>query len=517
MTLKRKRRRQGLAPSMFPFLAVLICTMGALIAVLVVGVQQARVDAAQDDQAGSHEYQQVVERNDERQLEIANYKWRSEILKSKQGEYQGDIQENRLRLAQLEAHIRDLEERWQNLLNKSKIVAEQRTVSTDGQIDLEDEIAQLQQEIFTARTELDQVRAETQKHKKSYAIVPYQGEHGSYRRPVYLECVAEGVIIQPEGILISHAELDGPSGVGNPLNACLRTIREFYVKHTLDDQESPYPLLIVRAEGVAAFGKARRAMADWKDEYGFELVSDDLPLAFPNPQPTLSGELKKTIALANDRQRALALAMPSRYPVLPRAQSGEPVDTVFNTTTAQGDGFGDGQAASATLGSRPGTGGTGEVAGNTEVEYSNRESIDSGEMGSKFNGTGVPGGAMITPPGGVGMAGRPQGWALENNHRGPAITRPVKVICEASRLTIMPAAGERGKPVVVELGMTVKVSIDQFVAALHEHIDRWGIAIAGGHWKPELKVEIQSGGEARFKELQYTLYGSGIDVWRHTD
>ena len=216
MTLKRKRRRQGLAPSMFPFLAVLICTMGALIAVLVVGVQQARVDAAQDTQAVSHEYEQIIERNDERQLEIANYKWRGEILKSKQGEYQGDIQENRLRLAQVEAHIRDLEGRWQKLLNKSKIIAEQRTVTTDGQTDLEDEIAQLQQEIFTARTELDQVRAETQKHEKSYAIIPYQGEHGSYRRPVYLECVAEGVIIQPEGILISQAELDGPSGVGNP-------------------------------------------------------------------------------------------------------------------------------------------------------------------------------------------------------------------------------------------------------------------------------------------------------------
>ena len=136
MTLKRKRRRQGLAPSMFPFLAVLICTMGALIAVLVVGVQQARVDAVQDDQTGSHEYQQIVALNDERQMEIANYKWRSEILKSKQGEYQGDIQENRLRLAQLEAHILDLEGRWQKLLNKSKIVAEQRIVSTDGQIDL---------------------------------------------------------------------------------------------------------------------------------------------------------------------------------------------------------------------------------------------------------------------------------------------------------------------------------------------------------------------------------------------
>ena len=517
MTLKRKRRRQGLAPSMFPFLAVLICTMGALIAVLVVGVQQARVDAAQDTQAVSHEYEQIIERNDERQLEIANYKWRGEILKSKQGEYQGDIQENRLRLAQVEAHIRDLEGRWQKLLNKSEIIAEQRTLTTDGQTDLEDEIAQLQQEIFTARTELDQVRAETQKHEKSYAIIPYQGEHGSYRRPVYLECVAEGVIIQPEGILISQAELDGPSGVGNPLNACLRTIREFYAKHTLDDQESPYPLLIVRAEGVMAFGKARRAMADWKDEYGFELVSDDLPLAFPNPQPTLSGELKRTIALANDRQRALALAMPSRYPVQSRVKPGQPVDTVFDTTTAQSDGFGDGQEASADLGIRPGTGGTGEVAQNTDGEYSNREGNDSGDIGTRLNGTGVAGGAMITPPGGVGMPGRPAGWALEDEHRGPAITRPVKVICEGSRLIIMPAAGERGKPVVVELGTTVQVSIDQFVTVLHEHIDRWGIAIAGGHWKPELKVEIQPGGEARFKELQYAMYGSGINVWRHTD
>ena len=124
---------------------------------------------------------------------------------------------------------------------------------------------------------------------------------------------------------------------------------------------------------------------------------------------------------------------------------------------------------------------------------------------------------MLTPPGGVGMPGRPQGWALEDDHRGPAITRPVKVICEASRLIIMPAAGERGKPVEVELGTPVQVSIDQIVTVLHEHIDRWGIAIAGGHWKPELKVEIQPGGEARFKELQYTMYGSGINVWRHTD
>ena len=124
---------------------------------------------------------------------------------------------------------------------------------------------------------------------------------------------------------------------------------------------------------------------------------------------------------------------------------------------------------------------------------------------------------MISPPGGVGMAGRPQDWALGNKQRGPAITRPVRVICETDRLTIIPAAGERGKSVSVDLGTSVQGSIDQFVTAIHNHISQWGIAIAGGHWKPELKVEIQAGAEARFKELQFALYGSGINVWRHTE
>ncbi|MEC9097084.1 MAG: hypothetical protein VX776_10650, partial [Planctomycetota bacterium] len=87
MTSKRKRRRQGLAPSMFPFLAVLICTMGALIAVLVVGVQQARVDAAEDSLIVR---QRLAKLKEQRELEIENYQWRSNILDSKHDEYQDE-------------------------------------------------------------------------------------------------------------------------------------------------------------------------------------------------------------------------------------------------------------------------------------------------------------------------------------------------------------------------------------------------------------------------------------------
>lgn len=515
MTSKRKRRRQGLAPSMFPFLAVLICTMGALIAVLVVGVQQARVDAAQDTQALQADYEQAQELNKQRKLEIENYQWRREVLESKRVDYQNEIQENRLKLAQLESHIRDLEGRWQTVLNQAKNLVQARTDSNESQVDLEDEIARLQQEIFAAKTELEQARVAAQKTQNSYAIIPYQGAQGTHRMPVYLECTAAGVVIQPEGILVSHADLDGPPGVGNPLNACLRTIREFYARHTEDEKRAPYPLLIVRSEGVLAFGKARLAMADWKDEYGYELVSNDLPLAFPNPQPALSGQLKKTIALAKDRQRALAQAMPSRFPNHQQPSLAEDSETTFNTNTQSGDGIGDGQQGSGNFGSQPAQPGEGGL-GDKQSDVQRRNGQADFENG---NGIGGPSGgdSLTPPPGGVGMAGRQQGWALDARRQGPAITRPVKVIVEANRLTLIPAVGERGKPIPVELDSQLAGSIDTFVDAVHGHIQQWGIAIAGGHWKPEIKAEVRPGGEKRFKELQYTLFGSGINVWRHTD
>ena len=37
------------------------------------------------------------------------------------------------------------------------------------------------------------------KRPTSYAIVPYDGPNGTHRRPIYIECTAQGVILQPEG------------------------------------------------------------------------------------------------------------------------------------------------------------------------------------------------------------------------------------------------------------------------------------------------------------------------------
>ncbi len=75
---RRTYRKTQITVSLFPFLAVLICMMGALIVLLVLVVQQARVYAtvAMDDGPTAEELDQAEELNLARQ----DHQWRREIL-----------------------------------------------------------------------------------------------------------------------------------------------------------------------------------------------------------------------------------------------------------------------------------------------------------------------------------------------------------------------------------------------------------------------------------------------------
>ena len=96
MSRGRRNARDETSMNLFPFLAVLICTMGSLIVLLVVMVQQARVRAntplstaeptksdlsnalAADQERDREEQAQLVM---ERQQQIEDYRWQAELLR----------------------------------------------------------------------------------------------------------------------------------------------------------------------------------------------------------------------------------------------------------------------------------------------------------------------------------------------------------------------------------------------------------------------------------------------------
>lgn len=300
----RNGRRETLSPSLFPFLAVLLCTVGALIVILVLSVFRAKAAA-----------RQVVE-SQQQQLdeEVGTLEVVAGELEGRRQKLQEAIDQQRALLAHFEDHLRRLNEQWE-AMQKSK-----QLESQDAQQRL-DKITQLQETIAATQAEIDKLReqlAEKEKQGKkppAFAILPYSGRQGTTRRPIYLECTAQGVLLQPEGILLSMEDLAPPHGPGNPLDASLRAIRTEFdrIAQATSDRSSPYPLLLVRPDGIATYALARSAMQGWDDQFGYELVPAAMPLVFPKNPPSIAQRLEATLATARQRHRQAIATMPARY------------------------------------------------------------------------------------------------------------------------------------------------------------------------------------------------------------
>jgi hypothetical protein len=314
----RHRRRGNGAPSisLFPFLAVLICTMGALVPLLFAITRQARLQAAQAASA------RIAKRKVEIQTQHETVRWRIEQLKTSRKKTQEQVADARLELGHLEDHARRLRE---------KAAVLQKTVGELDQLGSEDDrqyaqqadtLAKLNAQIETARREVTDVRAQAAVRNKSYAIIPFDGLNQTHRRPIYLECRRDAVVLQPEGIELPETDFEGPLGPGNPLASAIRAVREYLLaNHGFDPERDgePYPLLLVRPDGIAAYYAARAAMKSWATEFGYELIDADWKLAFEPPDPQLARVLQEVLLAARARQQRLIAAAPGAYSKKPKA------------------------------------------------------------------------------------------------------------------------------------------------------------------------------------------------------
>ena len=86
--------------------------------------------------------------------------------------------------------------------------------------------------------------------------------------------------------------------------------------------------------------------------------------------------------------------------------------------------------------------------------------------------------------------------------------------CLADRLVLVPERGDDQRMQVIPLQGDVSAALDPFVTAIWKQVDRWGLAVSNGYWKPVLNVEVGPGAEGNFQQLQALLQGSGLEVVR---
>ena len=416
------RSRGSHIVNLMPLLDVLLCTMGTLIVILGVINREARFHPAKKTPGAVSQAkrQELNEAREDLQLRI-------EQVTTARKKTLADLETSRVRLSGIEDHSRQLSNQLHNLTNALDQLQSNATSTSGTHDQLRLELMQLNTQQMQLKAALEKARAEAKYRQPAYAVIPFEGLYRTNRRPIYIECRGDSIILQPEGIVFSPNDFLGPGGPGNPLASALRAAQEYWrnaPRPAPDLPNEPYPLLLVRPDGIIAYYLARDAMISWDAEFGYELVGADWKMAYPMPSiPQLQEMETRAVAEARQRMEQLAQISPElfsrksgankvQYHVSPFrggvVRDGGPSlgndpfadDPLggFGRKTPNNGGFpGGNSGAIAGLGQSSSTGGdrvfgsknsTGGLYGNSAFSGggSNRTGLDNGGLGS--NGSG---------------------------------------------------------------------------------------------------------------------------------
>ncbi len=198
------RRRQGISPSLFPFLAVLVCTLGTLILLLAMVSQKASEAAAAGvanatappdaDQADDQEQAEAVAQATaqiDRQLREA--KWYREQTVKMRDEQTAELEQRRDQLAHLEDHLARLREQLRLLTAEVEASLEDQGTVLTAQATLDQLLTQIEEEKAATRDLEEKLQSQTPR----IVIVPHKGPNGTDRRPIYVQCRATAFTCNP--------------------------------------------------------------------------------------------------------------------------------------------------------------------------------------------------------------------------------------------------------------------------------------------------------------------------------
>ena len=437
-SMRRSATNPGV--SLFPFLAVLICTMGVMMLLLIVmnrpGVEGEGDGPGGDDPnpGGAPTASSGATGQRSRPVSAADIQethdtlaWRIAQLQTSREKTGAELADRRLRLSATETTMRTLRDQWKSLSAAATDLEQTEHGKDADHQSSAKQLAELKEQIDRTKFAAAKTEEKVRKESPYFAIVPYDGPNGTRRRPIYIECRPDAVVLQPEGIALGEQDFAGPQGPGNPLASTLRAVRDYLASGPGAGQGEPYPLLIVRPNGIAGFYFAREAMSSWASEFGYELIEQHQKLAYPPPDPQLARV--EATALADARSRYAWYAQTSTARKEAEAASGSRPAYRASVTgggivreggarlASDGDGDGDGSSGSGFphLGSGNGTGGNG---GNVAGTLGGPSAGQSGEIpGGYLNGTGPGGGA----PGG-------NGYGNGTGAGGAAVGAPIGVV-----------------------------------------------------------------------------------------
>jgi hypothetical protein len=287
-----RRRRHTLQVSTFPFLAVLLCAMGSLILLLLVLDRRAKVVARakareqqmavlaqhskaegdrQKDFEGKREALRRRLQEQEAALRASLNGLQSQVAKKKleTSQERSRTRELQARLASLRAVLAREQEGYEQTQKQVLAVSNSRNRALTEQEGLARELMRLEHA-------LADVIAFRKRQAETYSLVPYLGKNGERRRPVYIECQADQVVVHPERLIAKLGSWDGSSQLGGLVEKLSGRLKA----NSEDSKQKPYVLFLVRPDGIATYYRMMAALGARNVDSGYELIDADWALDF---------------------------------------------------------------------------------------------------------------------------------------------------------------------------------------------------------------------------------------------
>jgi hypothetical protein len=178
-------------------------------------------------------------------------------------------------------------ERWKR---RELLVRQQIDGLNKRALELEDTTNALDAERDVLARERDALKAALAKasRRSGYAVLPYKGPNGTWRRPIVLECANAGVTLQPGGLSFSGLELSPrihprSSPISPIVRAVAREMLHIRAADTPDGAPAvPYLVFLVRPNGVRHYYEARASLEPLGIAFGYELIDQDLAVEIPD-------------------------------------------------------------------------------------------------------------------------------------------------------------------------------------------------------------------------------------------
>ena len=333
--------------SLFPFLAVLVCTMGALILLLLVTTRQIQKEKTQltevvevdpltaeifdgldaeslqlpdisevQDFVIEPSYQDpfLVDEDDDREAEIVQLK--------------SDLESENRKLGELQLEIDVVKQQLSEVAEDSQASQQQLAMLEEQEAELKDSLEQKEQQLAGLNAELDEQSARTEKAEQvlraresalvslrkivraaegaagtDAALLEFTNSTGTQRSPIVIDVNENGLEFAGFDIRLAEKDLEGFPANDNPLLAGIAALHAHRFPDTLVSQ--PYVLLLLRPSGTMMFYAIQRSLGESGIHFGYELLDEDRRVAADRASTQEQSVLRKAIEEAMRRRTHL--------------------------------------------------------------------------------------------------------------------------------------------------------------------------------------------------------------------